>query len=90
MSSYPANNGTNTGSANDPIKPEPRNKTHRVRLRDDEIKLISTALYELHEKKKADHVPWQETELLRSLRRRFNTWGDTDIYDERPFYARRR
>lgn len=64
-------------------------KTHRVRLSDDEIKLIGEALAELFRKKDAEKADYWETRKIMDLARRFQEWGREERYQERPFYARR-
>jgi len=65
-------------------------KTHRVRLRDDEIKLIAEALHVLLRKKDAEKTPWPEQRKVLDLAERFGDWGQTDGWRERPMFRRRR
>ena len=65
-------------------------KVHRVRLSDDEIKIIAEALRALIREKDQEGVGYSEVRPVMNLAHRFDEWGREEPYQDRPYYARRR
>jgi len=83
-------NGTFRGSSKGTYKWVDLSKTHRVRLREDEILVIGEALALLVEKWKTEPRGEREFIRLARLAHRFQQWGREQPIRKRPYYARRR